>query len=769
MLRFQGLREFGCERGAVLAALLAAIFLQGCLKSDGTLNPVDAFLGSALSDTGVIGNPAFEFDPISYDFGDVVVGSNSSKIVTVSNTSSLAATAVSISVSNAAYSITASTCVGAFAPGDTCTFTVRFAPTSGGAQADSVVLNYRTASGALLYEATMSITGMGSSPIAFAGLDSIDQVTNTSMRLVWTHVAGAQSYSVYRVDAGTPVFVANVTAPTATYTVTGLSGSTAYTYRVRMTDTNGLTESNIVDRTATTSGVSATHEGWSDVKAVGAKVPAAQASDLATEPASVTIKWNAVTPSSSSVASYNIYRSAAAGTETYSAPLATGINAATRSYTDSTVVSGTTYYYNIAPVIDGTVIIPDAATDREIKVIVPPDNMVLLHRWIANYLMCTWMGKASDRANNYRCAHNGAGGDGTHFDLGHNIFIDRFEQGCNYTYSSTLNKCGSADGCIGNLATPNAIVAANLGDIYYSRANATCYINTNGATAWTTANLSGLRSTMGSAAPGLPPFVLITQTNARQVCGGQTLAGFAGTKRLVRRTEWMLAGDWDPSWDNATIDTVKNGINLNATGHCNTNAASGITYENNALPTVANRDSLPGCLNGDCAATAATIRSVRTGSDATANCQSRFGAQDIAGNIIEWTSEQISCNVTCTGVAAAANTADPSNNDFSGITFDNVMAPAFNGTLGYSTWLRVLWPSAVPLGSHAGDGAANMALADLHGEVYAMNNAGPIVRSALNGGNWGSGITAGRFHLSFGGTAANAQPSIGFRCAFEAD
>lgn len=763
------------KRISATAAIGAALIFQGCINSDGKTNPIDAFVGSSVSDAGRVGDTALQFSPSSYDFSTTQIGVGATKDITVTNTSRLKGSIAGITFSDSVFSAVSNSCGAEIAPSASCTITVRYLPTSAGSQAASMALQYRTSASSLVYQVAMGLAGIGTSALGFTGLSSIDQVTNVSMRLVWTHVAGAATYTVYEMVAGTPVFVANVTAPTSTYTVTGLAGGSTHTYRVRMTDAFGQTELNTVDLTATTSALTSTHGGWSDVRAWGAKTPAPQASDLSTQSASVTLAWNAVTPSAGVVASYNIYRSTTAGTENYSSPLATGINAATRSYTDSTAVGGTTYYYNIAPVVGGSVIIPSAAADREIKVIVPPDNMVLLHRWIGNLLMCTRMGRASDRNNNYRCAHTGPGGDGAFFDYGHNIFIDRYEQGCNYTYSSTSNKCGSADGCIGTLATPNGVVTGNLYDVYYSRLYGTCYINANGGTTWyavTSANVNaGLRSVMGSAAPGLPPFVLIDQVRAQDVCEGQTLTGFSGTKRLFRRKELVVLAMWDPTWSDATIDTVKNGVNLNVTGHCNTNTGSGLTFENTSLPSLANRDTLPSCLNGDCAGTAAALRSVRTGSNATANCQSRFGAQDLAGNVLEWTSDQIYCNLgTCAGVAAASNTADTANGDFNGANFDGVQGPAFNGTAAFAAYLKVQFPIGIPIvGAYVGDVVVNMTAAELHSETWSMNNAGPTARGAMNGGHWSNGVTAGGLTTSFGGNPGSSAAYLGFRCAFEAD
>lgn len=611
------------------------------------------------------------------------------------------------------------------------------------------------------------------SSLSFAGIDSIDNVSGVSARLNWTNVTGAQLYQIFNVTTGTPVWIANVTAPATSYTVTGLTPTSTYKFRVRLMDSQGLTDSNTNDKSITTASVTATFNGWTHIKAVGPKTPAPQASDLATAVASVTLTWPAVTPSSGTVASYNIYRATTTGGENYNSPLATGISASTPSYTDSTVTAGTTYYYTIAPVISGSVVIPNTAIDQEVTVQVPMDNLVLLHRWAANNEMCTLMGtvKAAtiDRTHNYRCtvatgptAPPATGGSG-YVDLGQSVFIDAYGQGCNYTYSSTANKCGSASGCIGTASTPNGVVTGNAGDIYYSRQSGNCYINTSGTsgTSWTAANSAtpAQRQLMGSAAPGLPPFVVINQTGSQDVCSGQGISGVTGIKRLLKRREQLLVAAWDSSISDTNVNTMESGTNLDTTHYCNANYASPqgntttdisgsnptIAFDNNALPTAL--DTLPGCRFGDCSSTAASIRSVRTGSNATKACVSRYGAQDMVGNVWQWTSDQINCTGTsCTGQTGGSNTADTTNTDWAGLAFDDTQGPTMDPThttlntagTGYSitSWGYMQFPAGIPIAkqsSFTGDGVVSLTSTQLHGDYFYIN-VSSSARGAFAGG-----------------------------------
>jgi formylglycine-generating enzyme required for sulfatase activity len=94
-------------------------------------------------------------------------------------------------------------------------------------------------------------TGSGTASFTFSGIDSIDQVTDSSARINWTHNASAVAYEIYNVTSGVS-YVATVSAPTATYSLAGLSNATAYKYRVRAKDSSGNLDSNTNDVSFTT-------------------------------------------------------------------------------------------------------------------------------------------------------------------------------------------------------------------------------------------------------------------------------------------------------------------------------------------------------------------------------------------------------------------------------------------------------------------------------------------------------------------------------------
>ncbi|MCR9206141.1 MAG: fibronectin type III domain-containing protein, partial [Halobacteriovoraceae bacterium] len=110
------------------------------------------------------------------------------------------------------------------------------------------------------------------------------------------------------------------------------------------------------------------------------------------------------------------------------------------------------YLYKIVPVFDG-VELPfseqEELPQNVIRVILPPANMALVHRLVANRQMCMELGKSyldddgeADYENNYACEWNGIGAKGktapyvigeTVYDFGSDMLIDRYELGCNMT------------------------------------------------------------------------------------------------------------------------------------------------------------------------------------------------------------------------------------------------------------------------------------------------------------------------------------------------
>jgi Fibronectin type III domain len=630
-------------------------------------------------------------------------------------------------------------------------------------------------------------TGPGNvSPVGFSGLTAIDNVSGTSLRLRWTPSDAAVAYQILDLSSGSPKWIGAVQAPASSYVVNGLAPATTYRFRVQLIDGSGLVDANTNDLVASTNAVTATFAGWTRVQAIGANAPAPQAKDLSPAPASISLGWNAVAVDSGALDSYNVYRSSTPGAEDYTAPLATGLKSPT--FTDTHLDGSSVYYYTIAPVVAGSVVLPSAAADSEISVPVPAANMVLLHRWAANLESCGQLGRPVDRANDYRCtvatgtaAPPGTGNSGF-LDLGGNLLVDAYEQGCNY--SAATGKCGAAAGCIGTLGDPSGLVSGAPGDVYYSRQSGQCFLNTSaaGGTAWVAANRAtpAQRQLMGAATPGLPPFVNLSQVDSQDVCSGQGAAGMAGVKRILRRREQFLVAAWDSALTDASISALENGSSLDSTHQCNSNYASpqgnssndlsgsnpALAFDNLPLPGAP--DTLPACRHGDCASSAPTIRSLRTGSLATSSCVSRYGAQDLVGNVWEWASDQLSCDgARCTGIPGSSNSADSGNNDFLGVAFDGQQGPA--GTFPFSAAPSVQLPLGLPIAtsSFVGDAVVPLPPEQLHGD-YLFLDPSPSTRALASGGDWSDGAEGGRYSLHAYFTPSDSSPYVGFRCALPA-
>ena len=604
------------------------------------------------------------------------------------------------------------------------------------------------------------------------------------MQLNWSAMAGATIYYVYNTTSGSPVFVSTASASATSYTVTGLTPSTAYTFRVHAADASGVTDSNTTDVSATTLTIVATLQGWNGITATGASTPVTQ-SGLASASAAVTLSWNATTLNTGVVASYNIFRTTTQGAENYASPLATGISAATRTYTDSTVTNGTTYYYTITPVVSATQILFSAAADSEVKVITPPANMALLHPWAVNLETCTLMGRTAtiDRTNDYRCSYVGPTGDGSHYDFnaGVPLFVDTYGVGCNYTYTGSA--CGNSYGCLGSSGAPAGALGV-VGNVYYDRSTANCYLKTASST-WTRANTAGFTAAqvalISSNSPGLPPLAVIDQVKSSNICTQQTVSGYSVTKRLLRHSEQIKAAAWPASFSDATITAYQNGTNLNTTGYCNSNSGSGLTYD--ALNPPADLETISGTL-------ASGIKSVRTGSTSTKNCVSRYGIQDLVGNVWTWNSDQLntcsSATHSCQGMTSQLDTA---NTDWNGFNFDGTAGPGGvgGGTINGFTFSSMSFSSTqfqvvlgLPMVAAAasswdylaiGAGVGQFNSAKFHGDylyLYTDNGNGSPARGSFAGGSWSGGSLSGRFTLHLYYSPAGAYDDIGLRCALPA-
>ncbi len=203
-------------------------------------------------------------------------------------------------------------------------------------------------------------------------------------------------------------------------------------------------------------------------------------------------------------------------------------------YTVSSLASSTTdvqvdrarvYWYKVVPYYlkkEQTYYTTSNNDHHMIKVTLPPKNMALVHRMIANRTVCLEMQKSINKkaGAHYSCTYNGLGASGlaypwlkgnTVYDVGGDLLVDRFELGCAFTrgaadgtsYDASVTSAAtlknanmdSFKGCLNYLATSyepfkNSLVSASstgtyrphqivAGDCFGKDGNMLAYYGTN--------------------------------------------------------------------------------------------------------------------------------------------------------------------------------------------------------------------------------------------------------------------------------------------------
>ena len=95
-------------------------------------------------------------------------------------------------------------------------------------------------------------SGEPSSSVVFGGVESVSNITSSRAQLNWTAVNGVALYVVYDMTSGNPVYKASVASPASSIVLDDLAKDTAYTFRVRILDTSGLSDGNTVNQSLTT-------------------------------------------------------------------------------------------------------------------------------------------------------------------------------------------------------------------------------------------------------------------------------------------------------------------------------------------------------------------------------------------------------------------------------------------------------------------------------------------------------------------------------------
>jgi len=163
------------------------------------------------------------------------------------------------------------------------------------------------------------VSGMAALPAKPEKLQTSVQ-SASGITLSWAAASYAGSYEVMRLTGG--VWTQITTVTTTSYTDSGLSSGTEYSYKVIAVNPLGKTESAVVS-----------------VRIQAPDIPAGFAVQSKTDN-SITLTWN-ITDGASK---YEIWKAAVAGGETYYTELSGN------TYTDTGLVSGVTYYYKVLAV-----------------------------------------------------------------------------------------------------------------------------------------------------------------------------------------------------------------------------------------------------------------------------------------------------------------------------------------------------------------------------------------------------------------------------------
>jgi len=302
------------------------------------INAVAAVTGTAVQ-------AGLSVTPSSASFGSVVTGNTNSQTIQLKNSGTASLTVSQVTATGPGFSVSGASVPFTLAPGAASTFNVQYAPTSAGAATGSVTI----VSDAPNSPAAVSLNGTGAAATHTLSVNpgslSFGSVTDGS--------SSSQSVSVTN-TGNSNVSITGVSATGSGFSIASGGGALTLTPN-QSTSVSVQFAPTVAGSTSGTVNVASNATGPASVTLNGTGV-APQVNHT------VALNWGA---SSSSVASYNVYRSSVSGSsyaKVNSSPIG-GV-----SYTDSNVQSGQTYYY-VATSVDASGI--ESVYSNEVPATVP--------------------------------------------------------------------------------------------------------------------------------------------------------------------------------------------------------------------------------------------------------------------------------------------------------------------------------------------------------------------------------------------------------------